>query len=155
MINRIRLPPANLREPGERIRTLIFLFTASFVDKSACLLIPENPERWNIFHECRTLDQKKGDLLKKNILDVCNDRGDDWADEVQLRIGGARSDLHAADGRYHLTCYTKFMTARNVRNAKNKGSFCAPIDEDGLSVVISNMDSDRSRMWNSVEVYAM
>ncbi len=38
------------------------------------------------------------------MLNKCDERNDDWASEVRIRVEGALSDLHAAEARYHKDC---------------------------------------------------
>ncbi|CAG9770351.1 unnamed protein product [Ceutorhynchus assimilis] len=89
---------------------------------------------------------------------VCQNRDDEWGDEVRVRVMGATSDLHAAGGRYLLSLMlykiNGFMAARNVESAHSKGAFSISSEEDEGFTVISTMNSNRSRMWNFVELYA-
>ena len=39
--------------------------------------------------------------FKEKLLHVCEERGDEHASQVQLRIVGAVADLHATDAQYH------------------------------------------------------
>ena len=41
--------------------------------------------------------QRNHRRLKTEILETCDERNDDWAAQVQIRVTGAVSDLHAAD----------------------------------------------------------
>ena len=59
-----------------------------------------NCVRWRRVTQCRTARN-----FKQNILQVCDSRGDSLADSVGVRVNGALSDLHAADGQYHCDCY--------------------------------------------------
>ena len=47
------------------------------------------------------------------ILKVCNERNDEWSEEVKGRVIFAQ-DLHAADAVYHQACSVNFRTGRNV-----------------------------------------
>ena len=53
--------------------------------------------------------------FKQSILDECNERKDEWAGQVRVHVEGAITDLHAADGRYHVDCMSKFMNKRSVK----------------------------------------
>ena len=67
---------------------------------------------------CRTSDRGPNNkTFKQVILDVCHSRNDEWAWEVQVRVQGAISDLHAMDARYHDDCRVKFMAPRSVHVA--------------------------------------
>ena len=61
-------------------------------------------------------------------LDV-DQRDDEWAHKVNLRIGGAVSDLHAADAQYHKDCMAKFRSHRNIRATLNAEQHKSAIDE--------------------------
>ena len=50
---------------------------------------------------------------RDTILDVCKERGDDWANAVQARILHVY-DLHAADAVYHRACSTNFRTKKQI-----------------------------------------
>ena len=65
-----------------------------------------------------------------------------------IRVEGAVSDLHAADGQYHKECMLLF---RGPRNLKYSGSVKVEQAED--VVVVNYLTEDRSRIWNSVELH--
>ena len=46
--------------------------------------------------------------LSKKPFWRCDQRGDEWAHQIRLRIQRAVSDLHAADAQYHKECMAKF-----------------------------------------------
>ena len=52
--------------------------------------------------------------MKDNLIKVCGQRGDSHAEEVSSRITGAIIDLYATDARYHQTCFTSFVSSRNI-----------------------------------------
>ena len=43
-------------------------------------------------------------LCTEFIVNQFHTRGDEWADQVKLRVQGAVSDLHAVESRYHGDC---------------------------------------------------
>ena len=54
---------------------------------------------------CRsTKNEQSRQPYKLCLLEKCNGRGDKWADNVNVRIQGALSDLHAEEARYHRDC---------------------------------------------------
>ena len=66
---------------------------------------PKNPSRWRPAYICTQIvrtGQKQS--LKQEILEKCDERNDEWASQVRVRVCGAVSDLHAADARYHKSC---------------------------------------------------
>ena len=48
------------------------------------------------FEDGKKVKQKS---FKQVILDVCNNRSDEQAEEVRVRLEGAPSDLHAVEAR--------------------------------------------------------
>ena len=72
----------------------------------------KNPSHWHSVYRIRTIDQ--GEV----ILTACNERNDNWAKEVELRVHGALSDLHAADARYHSDCKPAFMAPKALQSAQ-------------------------------------
>ena len=63
-------------------------------------------------HPIQPADRPQRKIFKAAIVDNCHARGDQWSNEVLVRVEGAVSDLHAADGRYHYDCKTNFMAPR-------------------------------------------
>ena len=66
---------------------------------------------------------------------------------------GAVSDLHAADARYHKSCRATFMSP-------NSTSAALRVEQEGhedksLQVVISVLNEDQSKIWNSAEVHTL
>ena len=50
---------------------------------------------------------------RNKILGVCQERGDEWANDVQARILHVH-DLHAADAVYHKACSVNFRTMKQI-----------------------------------------
>ena len=71
---------------------------------------------------------------------------------MRVRVEGAVSDLHAADARYHVNCMTSFMSPKSVSAAINNSQEEEKADP-AFDSVIDEMSKDRSRMWNSVELF--
>ena len=42
---------------------------------------------------------------------------------MRVHVEGATSDLHAADGRYHVDCMSQFMNKRSVKYAHACSSY--------------------------------
>jgi hypothetical protein len=113
----------------------------------------KHPDRWKRAVLCRTAyagPHKRS--FKKSVLEVCTQRNDDIANQVRVRIEGALSDLHAADARYHVNCMTSFMSHNSISAAKNVSKENKNTDP-AFDQVIDEMSKDRSRLWNSVELY--
>ena len=71
---------------------------------------PRHPYRWRRVVQCRTANRGEDKTFKQGILDVCDQRNDEQAHQVRLRVQGAVSDLHAADAQYHKDCEAIFMS---------------------------------------------
>ena len=56
---------------------------------------------------CQTLE------VKESLIKKCDERGDQWAEEVRGRLSSIH-DLHAADALYHRQCASNFRTNKNV-----------------------------------------
>ena len=85
--------------------------TACFFGECCLLdLDPKNPNRWKPTYLIRH-------DIKNTILQTCKERSDEWAEEVQLRISGAISGLHAENARYHVHCYNRFRAPKFVMYA--------------------------------------
>ena len=103
---------------------------------------------------CRTADRGNQNTFKQNVLRVCDSRHDEVSEIVKLRLLGVVSDLHAADARYHDECRKRFMSSRSVTSAARRGELTHEVDA-AISVTSSLLKADKSRVWNSLEVYKM
>ncbi|CAH1795665.1 unnamed protein product, partial [Owenia fusiformis] len=136
------------------IPTFNFLEHCIFCGEICKPLDPHNPKRWKKVIECKTADRGDKGSFKHNILQKCEERGDEWSKKVEVRLQGAVSDLHAADGRYHQACYHKFMNACCVKKA---ASSCASSSTHDLALykVSEEMKKDFSKFWNTNELYEL
>ena len=122
-----------------------------------CLDIdPKHPYRWRRVVLCRTADrgeERKG--FKEHLLDICRSRNDNWGRKVEIRLCGAVSDLHAADGRYHADCYSSFSSPRSVKAASVEaaGSSSQHDVDAAFETTVSALRSESSRVWNSIELF--
>ena len=108
---------------------------------------PKNPQRWRPAFPCRSTLTEHGDRpYKEYLLDKCHSRNDQWAHEVQSRIKGAVSDLHAVDARYHKDCMSIFVSNRCLAENPKDTS----VTDEALWHVIEILQADRSRIWNSI-----
>jgi hypothetical protein len=115
---------------------------------------PKNPTRWRKAKLCRTADRGQNQTTFKEVIqDTCHKRTDEWSKQVQIRIQGAVSDLHAADARYHVDCRLAFMSPCSVERSTNQQNPEITKCDAALEHVISTMDSNRSYVWTSVEVH--
>ena len=70
----------------------------------------KNPSRWRPSYMVRsTHSEHESQPYTEFILSKCKERADEWSEEVQLRLQGALSDLHAAEARYHVDCRNRFF----------------------------------------------
>ena len=115
----------------------------------------KHPDRWRIAVLCRTAYAIPGQKsFKHRILEVCEKRNDTIADQVRLHVEGAVSDLHAADARYHVDCMANFTCPKSISGARNVTERNTNVEADlAFDSVIEDMSKDRSRLWNSVQLY--
>ena len=84
------------------------------------------------------------------MLQVCDERGDEKVSDVRIRVQGASSDLHAADGRYHDKCRKSFTNQKQIKAARNENQR----DQDkAFQSVCETIRSNRDKIWNSVELH--
>ena len=57
--------------------------------------------------QCKTVDRDSAITFKQQLENLCDERQDQWANEVAVRLSGL-IDLHAADAQYHVHCYNIF-----------------------------------------------
>lgn len=120
------------------------------VDVAPCVLPSEYSRkipyvrRIPAYPVCTEVNQQ-GEEYTKVLLAKCSERNDMLGEVVRSRIISlGEDDLPAADARYHVHCKTNFMY-----NFAKGGK--APEDPALLSLV-QTMSSDRSKIWNSVEL---
>ena len=114
---------------------------------------PKHPHRWRPAFLCRSTHSKlDGMPHKEYLLEKCRSRNDLWASEVQSRIEGAVSDLHAVDAHYHRDCMCLFLSNR-CQSGGPEGTSKQSESDEALQYVIEILKADRSRIWNSVEVF--
>ena len=120
----------------------------------------KHPGRWekNPGVLCRTADRGKDKYgrqrkeFKEVLLEVCDRRDDILADTVRIRLQGATSDLHAADGRYHKNCYSDFVSERSIKAAHNKYDQISS-DKEPFNFVIRSIRNEPERIWNATELH--
>ena len=79
-------------------------------------------------HSTKVYGQKRGyDVwpvrthnVHREILGICEIRGDEWAHTVRGRMEYVAHDLHAADAMYHQTCNVNFRTGKHIPKAFNQ-----------------------------------
>ena len=100
---------------------------------------------------CKMADRPQRKSFKATIVDNCHARGDQWSNEVLVRVEGAFSDLRAAGARYHYDCKTNFMAPISVQLAKASTSGDqSPVQSDpAYDKLVREMSAERSRIRNS------
>ena len=79
------------------------------------------------------------------LLAKCSERNDKLGEVVRCRIISlGEDDLPAADARYHAHCKTNFMF-NFAKGGKTP-------DDPAFLALVHTMFSDRSKIWNSVEL---
>ena len=74
---------------------------------------------------------------------VCERRGDEQAEIVRVHLEGAGADLHAADARYHITCYKTFTSERNIKAATRRSATPNTLaSEVAVEAVVSAVRAD-------------
>ena len=117
---------------------------------------PKNTNRWRQVVVCRTADSAGQKTFKQSIIDTCDARQDELSHEVKRSVLSAVCDLHAADARYHKDCFLKFMSLRSVATAQRKTkSSQKEVEDSAFYAVTCEMNEDRRRIWNSVEVRSL
>ena len=99
---------------------------------------------------CNEIVADEADNFKKNILLTCDVRNEIVADEV--RVSGAVSDLHAADGQYPDDFFNQFMNSKNVQAAAKSATHC-PQSDAALDSLIEEVSGNKSHVWNSLEIH--
>ena len=119
---------------------------------------PKNPSRWRIAHKCTTAD--RGNELhpdnlsfKDVVLQVCDLRGDEKADQVRVRLGEVVADLHAAGACWHEDCRDEFMPKRNIQAAKNKTNTKKTDPDPALTRLLAYMTSNNVNTWSSKGIH--
>ena len=121
-----------------------------------CNVIPDtrHPDRWekNPGILCKTAERivqgKRVPSFKEVLLQICDDRSDILGDNVRVRLQGASSDLHAAEGRYHKNCYSNFAAPRSVHAASNKYDNQS-LDKEPLNYIIRSIRNDPEGIWDA------
>ena len=87
---------------------------------------------------------------------VCERRGDEQAEIIQVHLEGAGADLHATDARYHITCYQTFTSERNIKATTRRSATSNTLaSEVVVEAAVSTVRVDRDRVWSFVELYTL
>ena len=129
---------------------------SDFVFKRDCLLCgneckpkdSKNPHSWVQVRQCRTVDRGSDITFKQHLENLCDERQDQWANEVAARLSGV-IDLPASDAQYHAPCYDKFRVVPISRP-----SMMTPVEE-ALRSVVTTMAENMTDTWTTTELYDM
>lgn len=111
----------------------------------------KNPERWRRVVQCRAADRGQNqDSFKEVILQACDMRNDERAQQVRIRVEGAVSDLHAAHAQYYKDCIVHFSWSSQCPFCFNK---LVQVEDEAFTRVINDLNEDRMRIWNSIELH--
>ena len=73
---------------------------------------------------------------------------------MKIQLEGTVSDLCAADGRYHHNCMQRFPAGRcPLEGTVHLASKPETDDDAGFSYIIHKLEADKSKIWNSVELF--
>ena len=145
------LEPNTFRVRRSQLPSFQFLKHCLICGKDCVPKDPKHPERWVRVVKCQTKDRPGQLPFKDVLLDVCEQRNDEWGRQVEIRIKGALTDLPAADAQYHKKCYKDFVT---IPKYTDLSSHCEVTDDDALKMVIDDMyDKQFSCTWTSTELH--
>ena len=106
-----------------------------------------NSHWWVQVKQCTTVDRDGDIMFKQQLEDLCDERQDQWTNQVTSKLSGA-IDLHP-DAQYHVPCYNKFRFV-----PLNHPSIVAPVEEALRSVVLT-MAENATETWTTSELYSI
>ena len=113
----------------------------------------KHPDRWDRVIQCETGNRPSLPWFKDYLLDVCEQRSDEWGRQVEIRIRGVHTDLPAADAQYHQNCYRQFMKTPKYMDILTDSD---SIDYDALKSVIDETYAKQMVCgWTSIELSDM
>ena len=111
---------------------------------------PRNPSRWRAAYLCKTASRGTGLSFKDSILEVCGRWKDAWANQVEVALQGAISDLPTAEARYHNGCRKNFMLFK----IKEANTYASTKDTDlTFEKLVEDIISNKPNIWTSSEVH--
>ena len=73
-----------------------------------------------------------------------------------MRLEGAGADFHAADARYHITCYKTFTSERNIKvGTRRLATSDTLASEVAVEAVVSAVRADTDRVWSHVKLHTL
>ena len=80
-------------------------------------------------------------------------REDEQVKIVRVRLERAGADLHAADARYHITCFQTFKSKRNIKAATRRSATTNTLaSEVAVEAIFSAVRADANRVCSSVDL---
>lgn len=105
-----------------------------------CLLSDtNNPTRQREITKCSIADRSGQKTVKERLLDICDIRADAKGEKVRLRLSGAASDLHAADGQYRRDCYQDFINPKYVASVAVKALVNSEVEKEDINFAMQLM----------------
>ena len=144
-----REPPPLKRLCRSELSSFVFKLHCIFCGETCSLEYdPSNPSRWRAAYLCKTASCGTG--FQDSILEVCGRQKDAWANQVEVRLQGAISDLHAAEVRYHDSCRKNFMLFKIIE----ANTYASTSDTDlAFDKLVEDIISKKSNIWTSSEVH--
>ena len=142
-------PPSRRRRSHEQ--NFEFKKHCIFCGEECLPIDKKNPTRWRQVVQCEMVKQGT-ENLKVKLMQICDERGDNKANEVRIRIIGAPCDLHASDAQYHKDCYVSFVPKRYIKSASSKDKSRPKDTNENLDELINVMKSDPNYIWTTVDL---
>ena len=96
----------------------------------------KHPDGWRPAYESHTSDRGAAGTFKEVIIKMCDERDDQWSDEVRTRLSDRRS--------YHDDCRKNFMRIKKQK---------LDLDEDKpLKCVLNEVGKTLDRIWTSIDL---
>ena len=113
---------------------------------------PKHPDRWRAAYLFEALEhycnERQTNIKYKQYLEeICAARNDKWGETVILRLAGIPNDVVESDGCYHKDGKRDFFLKFKDLDEREEERDVYILE------VINTEKADRSRIWNSVELY--
>ena len=151
---------ASVSSPYERVlKSMVPQFSREDF-KSKCFICaknclprdPKNPKRWKKWSVCENENLSNDTKsFKDTLLDVCDQRQDDWSQQVFVHLQAVATSLVAYDGRYHKLCYDTFV---KVPKKSTDADSSKPLIDAPTAAVVSHIKSNKCfATWTIAELY--
>ena len=111
----------------------------------------KNRNKWRVFSVCEKEYLKNDNIsFKDRLLDICDQRQDNWSKEVFVRLQAVMTTLVAYDGRYHKNCYDNF---RKVPKKSINADSSKPLIDAPTVAVVNHINYNKSfATWTTGEL---